>query len=211
MTGAAIDRASQSRDAQSTSTERTNDMTSTTATPNLTKQLLDALKAAGVKTTTSGKRGIAVEGKTIASVYDAAKGAIRLFVTPKSDLPATLAKPFTKTQTRGYAALIKPDADLAFAVDAIAFAATTIDAPKSDAPKSTSKSKSASSKSKSASSKSKSAASKSKSATSKSKSASSKSKSAASKSAAAKPAVVVDLDALLTSAEKPAVEPTSAA
>ena len=94
-------------------------MTSTTRT----KQLVAALKAKGVKTEPSGKRGIAVDGKTIATVYDGANGALRLFVSDKRALPAKLAKSFTKTQTRGYALLVKPDDDLSVAVEAIAFAA----------------------------------------------------------------------------------------
>lgn len=90
---------------------------------NLTKQLLDALKTAGVKTKKSGKRGIAVDDRTVATIYDAANGSIRAFVVVKPKLPAKLAKQFTLTKTRGYAARFTVDDDLKPLVDAIVFVA----------------------------------------------------------------------------------------
>lgn len=120
-------------------------MTST-STPNLTKQLIDELKTKNVKTKKSGKRGIAVDDRTVATIYDAANGAIRAFVIAKPKLPAKIAKHFTLTKTRGYAARFKVDDDLTPLVDAIEFVATSKSdekpaesEPKSDEPQTSTK------------------------------------------------------------------------
>jgi hypothetical protein len=99
------------------------------ARPNLTKTLVELLKAAGVKASKRGKRAIVVDEKPIAQSYDAANGSIRLFVTDKyGKLPTKLAKPFKLNQTRGYAKLFKSDDDLTPAVEAIQFVAESMQA-----------------------------------------------------------------------------------
>jgi hypothetical protein len=94
------------------------------AQPNLTKSLVESLKARGIKATTTGKRALAVDNKTIATCYDA-KNGVRLFITDaRGALPAKLASEFKLNKTRGYARLFKFDDDLTPAVDALAHVAS---------------------------------------------------------------------------------------
>lgn len=106
---------------------KTTDATKTPSPANVSKTLLDALKAAGLKPTTKqAKRAtrLLIDGKTVALLVTTAKG-LRVYV--KTDkLPATI-KGFAQTKGTGYACALNADDDkqLGHVVAAVQHASTS--------------------------------------------------------------------------------------
>lgn len=100
----------------------------TTATPNYSKQLLDALKTKKLKTkkldAPNGKTSrIANDERTLARIVPGKNGALRVYVFADK-LPAKLAKSFTTTKGMGYSLNVKSDAELKSVVEAIVHTAS---------------------------------------------------------------------------------------
>jgi hypothetical protein len=92
-------------------------------TPNLTKTLLDGLKADGLKATkhdskSGGDYRLRVDGFTVAHVYKRPNGALRIYVRAEK-LPKTIAKDFTQTTNSGYSATFKTESEIAKAIAAV--------------------------------------------------------------------------------------------
>lgn len=106
---------------------KTTDATKTPSPANVSKTLLDALKAAGLKPTTKqAKRAtrLLIDGKTVALLVTTAKG-LRVYV--KTDkLPAAI-KGFAQTKGTGYACALNADDDkqLGHVVAAVQHASTS--------------------------------------------------------------------------------------